>query len=89
MQLAVRNFIWIPWRSLTCALYGIRYGLIHWETTHGLLRFEIKATVAPTGKEAPVLPFELSCKDSGQETVSPKETAPELTAPELQILLRP
>ena len=26
-------------------------------------RFEIKPTVAPTGKEVPVLPFELSSKD--------------------------
>lgn len=27
-------------------------------------RFEVKPTVAPTGKEVPVLPFELSSKDS-------------------------
>ena len=29
------------------------------------LRFDIKPTIAPTGKEVPVLPFELSNQDLG------------------------
>ena len=36
-------------------------------------RFEIKPTVAPTGKEVPVLPFELSSKDwPGRDMVIPR-----------------